>query len=76
MQYKASQFIGFPIQVIINIHGKVTGNSLCNYLKQIKMSFFFLCKKSENKRAEQVLPGAGGLVPVGGGRWCGKDVRG
>jgi hypothetical protein len=32
------------------------GNSLCNYLKQAKMSFFSFTK-SENKRVEQVLPG-------------------
>jgi hypothetical protein len=35
------------------------GNSLC-YLKQTKMSFFFLSfTKSENGRVEKVLPGAG-----------------
>jgi hypothetical protein len=39
------------------------GNSLYNYLKQIKMSFFFSFTKLENRRAEQVL--SGGLA--GGG---------
>jgi hypothetical protein len=32
------------------------GNSLCSYLKQTKMSFIFSFTKSENKKAEQVLP--------------------
>jgi hypothetical protein len=36
------------------------GNSLCNYLKQAKMSFFFSFTKSEDRRAKQVLPGRGG----------------
>jgi hypothetical protein len=36
------------------------GNSLCSYLKQTKMSFFFLSfTKSEIRRSEQVLPGGG-----------------
>jgi hypothetical protein len=39
------------------------------------MSFFFLTK-SENRRDEQVLPGAGGLVPVGRGRRYGNDEGG
>jgi hypothetical protein len=30
-------------------------NSLCSYLKQTKMSFWFFTKK-ENRKAEQVLP--------------------
>jgi hypothetical protein len=34
------------------------GNSLGSYLKQTKVSFFSFTK-SENRRAEQVLPGAG-----------------
>jgi hypothetical protein len=34
------------------------GNSLCSYVKQPKISFFLLLtQKSENRRAEQVLPG-------------------
>jgi hypothetical protein len=37
------------------------GNSLCSYLKQTKMSFF---DKSENRRAEQILPGGLLLVVV------------
>jgi hypothetical protein len=41
------------------------GNSLHSYLKQTKMSFFSFTK-SENRRAEQVLPGF--LVPVVKGR--------
>jgi hypothetical protein len=32
------------------------GNSLFSYLKQIEISFFFSFTKSENRRAEQVLP--------------------
>jgi hypothetical protein len=55
------------------------GNSLCSYvyLKQAKMSFFSLFSsiKLENKRAEQVLPRMR-VVPVGGGRFWGKGVRG
>jgi hypothetical protein len=39
------------------------GNSLYSYLKQTKMSFFFLTK-SENKRVEQVLSGE--LIPCVG----------
>jgi hypothetical protein len=41
------------------------GNHLCTLLKQTKISFSSL-KKSENWKAEQVLPG--GLVSVGGKR--------
>jgi hypothetical protein len=37
------------------------GNSLYSYLKQTKWHFF-LFTKSENRRAEQVLPGE--LIPV------------
>jgi hypothetical protein len=40
-------------------------NSLCSYLKQTKMLYFFSFIKSENRR-EQVLPGE--LVPVGEGK--------
>jgi hypothetical protein len=38
--------------------------------------FFFFCfsyTKSENRRVEQVLPGRGGLVPLGRGRREQKD---
>jgi hypothetical protein len=44
------------------------GNSLCIYLKQIKMSFFFSFTKLENRRAEQILPG--------GKRRCGRAWEG
>jgi hypothetical protein len=49
------------------------GNSLCNYLKETKMSFFSFTKL-ENRRVEQVL--LGGLAPVGGGKRWGKGVGG
>jgi hypothetical protein len=52
------------------------GNSLWSSLKQAKMSFYFPFTKSENTRAEQVLPGGGRLVPVGGGRIWREDVGG
>jgi hypothetical protein len=42
------------------------GNSLCNYLKQIKMSF----TKSENRKVEQALSGVG--IPVGGEKRLGQ----
>jgi hypothetical protein len=48
------------------------GNSLCSYLKQTKMSFFFSFTKSENRRAEQVLL-LGGFIPVGEGKWWGGE---
>jgi hypothetical protein len=55
------------------------GNSLCTYLKQTKIYsfsfFFFSYTKSDNRRAEQVLPG-GGLVSVGEGRRWENDERG
>jgi hypothetical protein len=48
------------------------GNSLSSYLKQSKMSFFFIFSytKSENRRAEQVLPG--GIGTSGRGEEVGK----
>jgi hypothetical protein len=60
-----------PIEVIIHIYMEISqGNSLCSYIyKQAKTSFFsfflFSSTKSENKRAEQVLPRRG-LVTVRG----------
>jgi hypothetical protein len=56
-----------PIGVIIHIYMEISqGKSLCSsylYLKQAKMlfssSFLFSSTKSENRRAEQVLPGVG-----------------
>jgi hypothetical protein len=36
------------------------GNSLCNDLKQIKMSFYFFFIKSQNERVEHVLFGREG----------------
>jgi hypothetical protein len=58
------------IVVVVQIYMEMSqGNSLCSYLylKQAKMSFFFLftSTKSEKKRAEQV---GDGVIPVGGGR--------
>jgi hypothetical protein len=47
-------------------------NSLCSYLKQAKMSFFFFFfsyTKLGNRRVAQVL--LGGSVPVG---WGGVEV--
>jgi hypothetical protein len=48
------------------------GNSLCGYLylKQAKISFFlfFFYKEQEGRTG-------GRLVPVGGGRWRGKEGR-
>jgi hypothetical protein len=46
--------------MLYDINEMSQGNSLCNYLKQTKMLIFFLFTKSENRRAEQVLPGAVG----------------
>jgi hypothetical protein len=43
------------------------GNSLCSYLKQTKMKFFFSFTKSENRRVEQVLPGGIGATGRGAG---------
>jgi hypothetical protein len=51
------------------------GNTLCSYLKQTKNVIFFSFTKLENRRVEQVLSGGGGLVPVGGGKRWGKDVK-
>jgi hypothetical protein len=46
------------------------GNSLCSYLylKQAKMSFFFLFSstKSENKKVNRSCGAGGRMVPVGG----------
>jgi hypothetical protein len=44
------------------------GNSICSYLKQTNVSFFFPFTKLENRRAEQVLPEKG-LVIMGGGKY-------
>jgi hypothetical protein len=35
------------------------GDSLCSHLTHAKMPFIFSFTKSENRRAEQVLPGVG-----------------
>jgi hypothetical protein len=65
-----------PIQVVLHIFMEMShGNSLYNYLKQTKMSFYFSSTKLENRRVEQVLP-VGGVVPVGGGRMWEKCVGG
>jgi hypothetical protein len=46
------------------------GNSLCSYLKQTKMSFFFFYRM-----AEQVLPGDGGVGTSGRGEEKQKECR-
>jgi hypothetical protein len=43
----------------------IQGNSLCSYLKQIKMSFFFSFTKLENRRVEQFLSGEAGTSVMG-----------
>jgi hypothetical protein len=55
-------YIIIIIPIIPNIYMERSQcNTLCSYLKQTKMSFFF-----KNRKTKQVL--LGGLVPVGGGR--------
>jgi hypothetical protein len=49
------------------------GKSLRCYLKQTKM-YFFSFTQLENRRAEQVLPWGGGLVPMGQARRWGKNM--
>jgi hypothetical protein len=45
-------------------------------LNKQKYYFFFLSfTKSENRRAEQVLPRGRGTIQVRRGRWCRKGVR-
>jgi hypothetical protein len=54
------------------------GNSLCNYLKQTKMSLFSFTKL-ENRRVEQIHGGVvreGGMVSVGRGRRWEKSMGG
>jgi hypothetical protein len=55
--------------IYIYIHGNAIGNSLCSYLKQTKMSFFFLL---QNWRAEHVLPQ--GVGSNGRGKEVGEGV--
>jgi hypothetical protein len=57
------------------------GNSMCSYFYlKLKCHVFhfifslFASTKSENRKAEQVLPSGGGLAPVGGERCWGKEV--
>jgi hypothetical protein len=55
------------------------GNALCSYLKQAKMAFYcllFSYTKSENRRAEQVLPRGRVFVPEGGARMWGNGEEG
>jgi hypothetical protein len=54
------------IRVIIHIYMEMSqGNSLCSYLKQTKMSFFFIYKIIEQEGGTG--PGLGvRVVPVGG----------
>jgi hypothetical protein len=50
------------------------GNSLCKYLKQAKLSFFFLSlAKSKNRREEQILPG--GIDTSRRGKDMGKGCK-
>jgi hypothetical protein len=57
-----------PNWAIIHIYVEVSqGNSLCGYLKQPKMSYFFSFSKLENWKADWVLPEGGGLVSMGRG---------
>jgi hypothetical protein len=61
-----------PNHAVIHIHMEVPQeNSLCSYLKQAKLSFFFSFIKSENRIVEQIL--SGGLGPVQG-EGCGERV--
>jgi hypothetical protein len=60
-----------------------TGNSLCSYLKEAKMPFFYFCfyKIREQESGTGPVGRAGGLlweclVPVGDGRKWRKDVDG
>jgi hypothetical protein len=57
----------FLLSYIIHICMEVPqGSSLCNYLKQLKMSFFFSYKLREQE-TEQVLPEGVGTKGWGGG---------
>jgi hypothetical protein len=49
------------------------GNSLCSYLKQNVIYFFFLLQNQ--RTGEQNRPCLGELIPVGGGRRWGKCVE-
>jgi hypothetical protein len=50
------------------------GNSLCSYLKQTKMLFFFSFKKSDKRRVEQGLPERREVGTMGRGRMWRKGV--
>jgi hypothetical protein len=51
------------------------GNSLCSYLKQTKMSFFFFHKiREQEDGTDPAWTGCG--VPVGGGRLWGRMWEG
>jgi hypothetical protein len=72
-----------PIGVVIHVCVETSqGNSLCSYLylKLVKMSFFlfifylFSSTKSENRRAEQVLPRRR-VGPTGSGEIVQKEGR-
>jgi hypothetical protein len=68
-----------PIPVIVHMNMEISqGNSLCSYVKQVKLSMFFLFSstKMENKSAEQILMRWVWLVPAGRGRWQGKSIEG
>jgi hypothetical protein len=61
-----------PIQVIIHMYMEISqGNFLYGYLKQTEMSFLKI--KMENRRAEQVLWGRGGIR--GRGENEGRECR-
>jgi hypothetical protein len=63
--------------VIIHIYMEISQGNFCvaTFIsnKQNVFYLFFFSTKSENRRAEQVLPGGGMLVPLGRGRWQGKE---
>jgi hypothetical protein len=77
-----------PFRVIIymyiyiwNYHKEIpcVATFILNKLKCIVFFCFifslFSSTKSENRKAEQVVPRAGGLAPVGGARSWGKECR-
>jgi hypothetical protein len=74
-------FTDEPIRVIIYLYMKISqGNSLYNYfyLKQAKchFSFFLLLQNWRIGGQNRSFPRMGRLVPVGGGKEWGKEVRG
>jgi hypothetical protein len=71
------------IGIIVHIYVEMSqGNYLCNYLlsqtrKNVSFFSFFLYKIREQEGRTGPVQGMGEeLVPVGGGRWQGKGVKG